>query len=90
MSDESSRPPLRRIGGIWKPREGSRSLGSGVITIGGLRQRFLIFENDRRESAQAPDFVVLASKEPEPTTEPAPPRAGRERREGRPAFGESR
>ncbi len=90
MSDESSRTPLRRVGAIWKPRDGSRSLGSGVITVGGLRQRFLIFENDRRESDQSPDFVILASKEPEPAAQPEPPRAGRDRREGRPAFGESR
>jgi hypothetical protein len=36
---------LRRVGALWKPKPGGKSLGSGEITINGYRQRFIILRN---------------------------------------------
>ena len=40
-------------------------LGSGSVTVNGLRQRFLILRNDRKVKASDPDYVLLSSDEPE-------------------------
>jgi hypothetical protein len=57
---------LRRVGSFWKPREGARSLGSGSLTIGRQRQRFIMLRNERKQKESDPDFVLMASDEPEP------------------------
>jgi hypothetical protein len=62
----SDRSPLRRVGAIWKPKPASKSFGSGSLTINGLRQRFIILKNDRKEPGSAqPDYVLMSSDEPE-------------------------
>lgn len=46
---------------------GGKSLGSGSITINGLRQRFIVLKNDRKsEGSKDPDYVLMSSDEPEP------------------------
>jgi hypothetical protein len=39
---------MRKVGVLWKPRPGAKSLGSGSITVNGLKQRFVILRNDRK------------------------------------------
>lgn len=64
MSDEQAR--LHRVGALWKPRPGSKSKGSGAITINGLRQRFVILPNDRKKSgSREPDYLLMSSDPPE-------------------------
>lgn len=68
MAEErSQRPPLRRVGAIWKPRTAAspRTRGTGTLTINGLKQRFLVLQNDRKTSDRDPDFVLVTDSEPE-------------------------
>lgn len=68
MNDSTStqRPKLRRVGGIWKPKPGSRAKGSGSITVNGLRQKFVILVNDKKQpGSNAPDYTIATSDEPE-------------------------
>ncbi len=62
------RPPLRKCGGLWKPRPGSQAKGSGSITVGELKQKFVVVRNDRKTKPEQPDYLVLAQGEPEPDT----------------------
>lgn len=65
MSDERM-GRLRRVGVLWKPKPGAKSLGSGSMTINGLRQRFLVLRNDRKtDGSSQPDYVLVSSDEPE-------------------------
>jgi hypothetical protein len=60
MNDE--KPKLRKLGGIWKPKPGAKSKGSGSITVGDLKQRFVILENrDKEPGSQQPDYVLMSS-----------------------------
>ena len=69
MSDEQQgrdRGRLRRVGSMWAPRAGARSLGSGSVTINGLRQRFVVLKNDKRqEGSRQPDYLLMSGDEPE-------------------------
>ena len=66
MSDDQQRGPLRRVGALWKPKPGAKSLGSGSITVNGLRQRFVILKNDRKKAGSSdPDYVLMSGDEPE-------------------------
>ena len=66
MSDERPRGSLRRVGALWKPRPGSKSLGSGSVTVGGLKQRFIVLKNDRKPAgSKEPDYLLMSSDEPE-------------------------
>lgn len=57
---------LEKIGGLWKPKPGAKSFGSGSITVNGMRQRFVIFKNDRKkEGSKQPDYNLLSSDPPE-------------------------
>lgn len=56
---------LRRVGSLWKPKPGGKSLGNGSLTINGLRQRFVILRNDKKTSEAQPDYVLMAGDEPE-------------------------
>jgi hypothetical protein len=57
---------LWRVGALWKPRAGSKSLGSGSVTIDGLKQRFVVLPNDRKQAGSSQlDFVLMTSDEPE-------------------------
>jgi hypothetical protein len=65
MSDERQRGSLRKVGALWKPKPGSKSLGSGSITVNGLKQRFVILRNDRKnDGSSEPDYLLLSSDEP--------------------------
>jgi hypothetical protein len=58
--------PLRRVGALWKPKPGGKSLGSGSITVNGLKQKFVIFRNDRkRPDSNDPDYNLVSSEEPQ-------------------------
>lgn len=58
---------LRRVGALWKPKPGAKSLGTGELTINGFRQRFVVFRNDRKQDgSRQPDYVLLSGDEPEP------------------------
>ena len=64
MSDE--RGQLRRVGAMWKPRAGSKSLGSGSVTVNEMKQRFIVLRNDRKpETSQQPDYWLVSSDQPE-------------------------
>lgn len=56
---------LRRVGALWKPKPGAKSLGSGSMTIAGMKQRFVIFRNDRKSKDTDPDYLLMAGDEPE-------------------------
>jgi hypothetical protein len=56
---------LRRVGVLWSPKPGAKSLGSGSITVNGFRQRFVIFRNDRKRNEKDPDYTLLSGDEPE-------------------------
>jgi hypothetical protein len=57
---------LRRVGALWKPKPGAKSFGSGSMTINGLRQRFVVLRNDKKqEGSTQPDFVLMSGDPPE-------------------------
>ena len=57
---------LRRVGALWKPKPGAKSLGFGELTIGDQKQRFLILRNDHKQpGSKQPDYVLMSSEEPE-------------------------
>jgi len=62
---DQQRAPLRRCGGLWKPKAGSSSKGSGSITVGELKQRFIIVTNDKKTKPEQPDYLLMATGEPE-------------------------
>ncbi len=55
---------LRKVGALWKPKPGARSLGSGMLTISGMQQRFVVLANDRKKADKEPDFVLMSADEP--------------------------
>ena len=63
--NEHQRSSLRRCGGLWKPRPGSQSLGSGSITVGELKQRFIVVRNEKKAKPEQPDYLLMATAEPE-------------------------
>jgi len=66
MNDSRQRGTLRRVGALWKPKPGAKSLGSGSVTINGLRQRFVVLRNERKkDGSNAPDYVLMSGDEPE-------------------------
>ena len=63
MSDGS----LRKVGAMWKPKPGGKSKGTGMVTIGDQRQRFVILVNNHKEEgSKQPDYVLMSSEDPEP------------------------
>jgi hypothetical protein len=57
---------LRQVGGLWKPKPGGTSLGSGSITVNGWKQRFVVLRHDRKDpGSQQPDYLLMSSDEPE-------------------------
>lgn len=57
---------LRKVGSLWKPRSGGKSHGMGEVTINGLKQKFVVLTNDRKEpGSKQPDYVLMSSEEPE-------------------------
>lgn len=57
---------LRRVGAIWKPREGAKSKGSGEVSIRGYLQRFVILTNTYKQpGSKQPDYVLMSSDPPE-------------------------
>ena len=74
---------LHRVGVMWKPKPGSKAIGTGNVTINGLRQRFAIFRNDRKDKDTQPDYVLMSSDEPEVDSfardRESTPRGGRDR-----------
>lgn len=62
----SERGKLRRVGSLWKPKPGGKSLGSGSLSINGFRQRFIVLKNDNKTpDSNQPDYVLMSSDEPE-------------------------
>lgn len=60
MSEERR---LKRIGAIWKPKPGSKSLGSGKVTVDGMKQGFVILRNDRKQAdSKDPDYLMYSSE----------------------------
>ena len=56
---------LRRLGALWKPKPGARSLGTGNLTVNGLRQWFVVLRNDRKtEGSKEPDYVLMSGDAP--------------------------
>lgn len=70
MSDTKTEKdrPFRKVGVLWKPKPSGKSLGSGSITIGMLRQRFVILRNERKAKDADPDYVLMSGDEPETDT----------------------
>jgi SLT domain-containing protein len=67
MSDENGQR-MHKVGVLWKPREGARSKGSGSVTIGELKQRFVILPNDRKRGERDPDYILMSAEAPEVDT----------------------
>jgi hypothetical protein len=56
----------RKVGAMWKPKPGAKSKGSGSLTIGDKKQRFVIFVNeDKEEGSASPDYLLMSTDEPE-------------------------
>ena len=69
MSSERQGDRLHRVGAMWQPRSGAKSLGSGTVTVNGLRQRFVVLHNERKKAgSNEPDYVLMSSDEPEVDT----------------------
>lgn len=67
MSDrDRDQAPMRKVGVLWKPREGAKSLGSGSLTVNGMKQKFVILENRYKQGPNDPDFVLMSGHPPEP------------------------
>jgi hypothetical protein len=61
--EQSDRPRFTKVGALWKPKPGAKSLGSGTITVDGMQQRFIIVRNDRKKpDSKEPDYTLLASE----------------------------
>ena len=63
--DDRPQQPLRRVGALWKPKPGTKSLGSGSLAIGDKRQRFLVLKNTRKVKDTDPDYVLMSGDQPE-------------------------
>ena len=65
MAEERGR--LRKVGALWKAKEGStKSKGSGSVTIGSLKQKFVVLLNEKKKpGSREPDYLLLSSDEPE-------------------------
>jgi hypothetical protein len=52
---------LKRIGVLWKPKEGSKSKAvlSGSIDLLGEEVRVVVLKNDRKEKPSHPDFQIV-------------------------------
>jgi hypothetical protein len=60
---------LRDVGAMWKPKPEAKSEGSGSVTIGGMKQWFVVVKNKHRiDGSNQPDFKLISSKEPEEDT----------------------
>jgi hypothetical protein len=65
MSNDQ-RPPLKRIGAAWKGKPGGKALVTGVVSIAGKKQRWMLFRNDKKtEGSSEPDFLLLSNAGPE-------------------------
>jgi hypothetical protein len=53
---------------MWKPKLDGTSAGSGSVTIGGRRQRFVVLPNHRKSKDGDPDFLLMSDREPEADT----------------------
>ena len=49
---------LKRIGSLWKPKEGQKAVLSGVIELLGQDIRVGIFKNDKAEGTQPPYSIL--------------------------------
>tara|TARA_R100001086_G_C11726777_1_gene228502 strand:- start:69 stop:305 length:237 start_codon:yes stop_codon:yes gene_type:complete len=56
---------LQKVGAFWKPREGGKSAGTGVITVSGMKQKFVMFKNNFKEGEKQPDYILMSGDEPE-------------------------
>lgn len=61
----AQRSPLKRIGAAWKGKPDSKAMLTGIISIDGKRQRWLLFKNDKKQQASEPDYVILSGTDPE-------------------------
>jgi hypothetical protein len=58
---------LRKVGALWRPKPDAKSLGSGSLTINGMRQRFVVLVNPYKEPGnRQPDYILMSADEPEP------------------------
>lgn len=65
--ENNERPKFRKVGALWKPRPGAKSLGSGMMTINGWQQRFIIVRNTKKQpDSKQPDYDLLAADPPTP------------------------
>jgi hypothetical protein len=63
MSED--KPKMRKVGAFWDPKPNAKSKGSGSVTVNGLRQRFVMLQNDRKKNPKEPDYILMSSDEPE-------------------------
>jgi uncharacterized protein (DUF736 family) len=60
--DQGEQP--QRIGALWvKTAKNGVKYFSGEITVGGVKQRVVIFKNTRRTEDKHPEYNVLAQSE---------------------------
>ncbi|HVO09996.1 MAG TPA: hypothetical protein VMX54_04515 [Vicinamibacteria bacterium] len=65
MDDSQLSTRWRKVGGIWRPKPGSKSKGSGSVTVNGLEQRFTVVANQRkRAGTNAPDYLLVTTETP--------------------------
>ena len=62
--DEGERQQSNKIGGMWLQEKNGKKFFSGEITVNGVKQRFVVFRNDRKQPGErTPDYNVLAARE---------------------------
>ena len=57
---------LRRIGALWRPREGGKAALSGVISFLGEDLRVVVLKNEQKKGPRDPDYILHRSLEDEP------------------------
>ena len=51
---------FKKIGAIWNPKPGKKAM-TGQVEVNGIKQRFMIFENTRKNSDKQPDYEMMVS-----------------------------
>ncbi len=62
---KSESEPLHKVGVMWKPKPGAKSLAMGFLTINGLKQHFLVLHNRYKSKDTDPDYTLMSSHDPE-------------------------
>lgn len=67
---------LKRIGALWRPKEGGKAALSGVLTFLGEDVRIVVLKNQQKKNPRDPDYILHRAfddaPKPGPDGSPAP------------------